>query len=292
MNVLNRDKLAEFIALARNEDFGDGDVSAQLMGNAGGSAQFRLVAKDFGVFSGVEVGGAVLQAYDPGLTIEWNLVDGSSLHASSTQVATIRGPLGSALSAERVLLNFLQRLCGVATLTHRFVEAVAGTPARIYDTRKTIPGWRALDKYAVRCGGGFNHRMGLFDAVMIKDNHLTELSEDRLAGGVFEMLNRLAESSAKPSFVAVEADTLGQVLQLLKVVGIDVIILDNFSTDELTEAVVMRERGGLAGKIEFEASGGVSLATVESIARTGVERISVGALTHSAAALDLSLERI
>ena len=200
--------------------------------------------------------------------------------------------MGPILSAERVLLNFLQRLCGIATLTGSFVDAAAGTDAAIYDTRKTAPGWRVLEKYAVRCGGGRNHRRGLFDAVLIKDNHLAGVDPDRLAGTVFEMLNRLSTSDAKPAFVEVEADSPDQVEALLTVVGIDVVLLDNFSVENLREAVATRDRLGLGGKVALEASGGVTLETVTAVAETGVDRISIGALTHSPRAIDLSLERV
>ena len=209
----------------------------------------------------------------------------------------VRGPAGAVLSAERVLLNFLQRLCGIATLTRRFVDAVAGTEAAIFDTRKTTPGWRKLEKYAVRCGGGCNHRQGLFDAVLIKDNHLAvrprvETGAPGLAGVVFEMLNRLDAGGAKPTFVQVEADSLAQVEELLKVVGLEAILLDNFSLEDLRKAVGLRDGCGLRGKVELEASGGITLDTVRTVADTGVDRISVGAITHSAAALDLSMERV
>ena len=209
-----------------------------------------------------------------------------------TNLATVCGPLSAVLAVERVLLNFLQRLCGVATLTRAYVDAVAGTGAAIFDTRKTTPGWRALEKYAVRCGGGSNHRMGLDDAVLLKDNHLVGIEPRRLADSVFEMLNRLSARDAKPTFLEIEADCLEQVEQLLKVVGIDAILLDNFSVDQLGKAVALRDRVGLRGKVSLEASGRITLQTVRVVAETGVDRISVGALTHSATALDLSLDRV
>jgi nicotinate-nucleotide pyrophosphorylase (carboxylating) len=189
------------------------------------------------------------------------------------------------------LLNFLQRLCGVATFTRALVEAVSGTGAAVYDTRKTTPGWRALEKYAVRCGGGRNHRHGLFDAVLIKDNHLSAAEKDHPAPAVYEMLNRLTSLAVVPDFVEVEAGTLDQVEELFKVMGIHLILLDNFAIDELRRAVELRDGYGLGGKVQLEASGGITLKTVREVARTGVDRISVGALTHSAVALDISLER-
>jgi nicotinate-nucleotide pyrophosphorylase (carboxylating) len=194
------------------------------------------------------------------------------------------------LAAERVLLNFLQRLCGVTAATRTYVRAVAGTGATICDTRKTIPGWRLLDKYAVRCGGGANHRAGLYDAVLIKDNHLTGIPDSRFSFAVFDMLNRLPVEP-KPEFVEVEAQSLAAFEQLLKVVGIHMILLDNFSIDDLRRAVELRAAEGLAAKVQLEASGGITLKNVRVVAETGVDRISVGAITHSAVAVDLCLER-
>ena len=228
------------------------------------------------------------------LTIEWGdgLLDGTTISNPPQVMATIRGPVGALLSAERVLLNFLQRLGGVAGLTRRIVDAVAGTGAAIFDTRKTTPGWRALDKYAVRCGGGRNHRMGLHDAVLIKDNHLAGIERSRLAQGVFDLLNRLDRAAKRPSFVEVEADDLETVEQLFKVVGIDLILLDNFTPERCHEAVLRRDAAGLRDRVALEASGGMTLDTVRAYAESGVERISVGCLTHSFKSLDLKLERI
>ncbi len=172
------------------------------------------------------------------------------------------------------------------------MDAEAGTNAQNFDTRKTTPGWRTLEKYAVRCGGGTNHRQGLFDAVLIKDNHLSVVERRRLAGTIFDMLNRLATSDAKPAMIEIEAGSLAEVEHLLRVLGIDAILLDNFSLDELREAVKLRKDCGLSDKIALEASGGIHLNNVRDVALTGVDRISVGALTHSAAALDLSMERV
>jgi nicotinate-nucleotide pyrophosphorylase (carboxylating) len=196
------------------------------------------------------------------------------------------------LTVERTLLNFLQRLCGVATRTRAFVDAVAGTGAQILDTRKTIPGWRVLDKYAVRCGGGRNHRIGLFDAILIKDNHLAAFAPNRVAAGVHELLNRAAALNPPPKFVEVEVDTLDQAEQLFDVVGIDIILCDNFSLADLRRAVELRDARNLRGKVRLEASGGVDLSSVRAIAETGVDCISVGGLTHSTPALDLALDHI
>jgi len=283
---------AAVIKLARDEDLGDGDISAALMSNPHEWASFTLLARQVGVFAGREVAPAVVDAYDPAIEIDWadRAVDGARLEDATTELAVIRGPIGPVLSAERVLLNFLQRLAGIATLTRRFVDAVSLTSAAIYDTRKTTPAWRSLEKYAVRCGGGKNHRLGLYDAVLIKDNHLAGIAPDRLASAVFDMLNRLA--AVKPAFVEVEVDSLEQLESLLSVVGIHAILLDNFTLEDLRRAIALRDDYGLRGKVELEASGGVTLDTVRSVAETGVDRISVGSLTHSAAALDMAMERI
>jgi nicotinate-nucleotide pyrophosphorylase (carboxylating) len=294
MSVADEEGVARLIALAKAEDLGSGDLTVGLMADPAEQAEFRLVAKEPGVFAGREIAPAVLVAYDESIAIEWapSSADGSAIRTVPADLAVVRGPLGAILSAERVLLNFLQRLSGVATLTRRFVDAVAGTEARILDTRKTTPGWRELDKYAVRCGGGDNHRHGLYDAVLIKDNHLAGVETQRLAGTVFDMLNRLGQLQTPPSFVEVEADSLAQVEEFLKVVGIDVILLDNFSLDDLRKAVTLRNAYNLRGKVVLEASGGVTLETVRAVAETGVDRISAGAITHSASALDLSMERV
>ena len=218
--------------------------------------------------------------------------DGATIDRPSVELARLHGPSRTILQAERVLLNFLQHLCGVATLTNRYVDAVASTAAQIFDTRKTIPGWRILDKYAVRCGGGRNHRMGLHDAVLIKDNHLAGISTRQLASKVRKMLSVASTLSPPPSFVEVEADSLDQFEELLNVAGVDVILLDNFSPENLCCAVRMRNSAGLRHTLDLEASGGITLDTVRDVAETGVERISVGQITHSAPALDLSLERV
>lgn len=290
---MHRD-ITDLLALARREDLGAGDVSSALLPDPSASAVFRLMAKEAGVFAGREIGQAVLRAYSESIEIEWtdSGCDGAVIDEAPVDLATIRGPVGPILSAERVLLNFLQRLCGVATLTKAYVDAVAGTKAAIFDTRKTTPGWRKLEKYAVRCGGGSNHREGLFDAVLIKDNHLADVPTDRIAAAVFDMLNCLEAGEVKPGFVEVEADSLGAVEELLKVVGLHAILLDNFTVSDLRKAVALRDEQGLRGKLALEASGGITLESVRAVAQTGIERISVGAITHSARALDLSMERI
>jgi nicotinate-nucleotide pyrophosphorylase (carboxylating) len=286
--------VGELIALAKREDLGTGDITAALVAPQSGRATFSLLAKQPGVLSGQEVAAAILHAYDESIEIDWTdgVSDGTSWQDVPCILATITGPIETVLSAERVLLNFLQRLCGVATLTRRYVEAVADTNATILDTRKTTPGWRTLEKYAVRCGRGENHRRGLYDAMLVKDNHLADIACSNLASSIFEMLNRMHGRGIKPAFVEVEADSLEQVAQLFKVMGIDIVLLDNFSLDDLRTAVAMRDDEGLAGRVALEASGGITLETVRAVAETGVDRISIGAMTHSATAIDLSLERV
>ena len=294
MSIMRDNAVLALIAAAKREDLGAGDITTSLMDAPDEPASFQLLAKQAGVFAGRELAAGVLREYDPAITIEFAPAgrDGAIIDVPPQVLATLLGPLGAVLSAERVLLNFLQRLSGIATLTRRYVAAVAGTDAAIYDTRKTTPGWRALEKYAVRCGGGFNHRQGLYDAVLIKDNHLAGVTPARLPAMIFEMLNRLHASGRAVDFVEVEVDTLEQMEPLLGVTGIDVLLLDNFASDDLRRAVALRDDYGLRGKVALEASGGITLDTVRSVAETGVERVSVGAITHSAVSIDLSLERV
>ena len=279
--------------LAREEDLGPGDVTSDLLTPGDEPSEFRLIARQACVLAGRSIAGDVLRVYGDDLDLRWADAagDGARFDRPPVELARVHGSCRSILQAERVLLNFLQRLCGIATLTRAYVEAVRGTTAQVFDTRKTTPGWRVLEKYAVRCGGGHNHRMGLYDAVLIKDNHLAGVPVERLAGHVSDLLNRAAELVPKPKFIAIEADTLEQLGELLKVVGIDVILADNFSLDELRQAVQLRDAQCPDGRVALEASGGITLDTVRAVAETGVDRISVGALTHSAPAVDLGLER-
>ena len=267
------------IAIALAEDVGSGDLTAQFfVEQRPGSA--RLFAKEPAIAAGVETAAEVFRRVVPSARIQVLRASGSPV-APGDSVLQIEGPLPSLLTAERVALNFLQHLSGIATLTRRFVDAVSGTHTRILDTRKTIPGLRALEKAAVLAGGGSNHRMGLYDMVMVKDNHLaagTSLS------ALQESISKL--KAAHPAVrVEVEADTLAQVEAFLTLSGVDVILLDNMSLAELRTAV-----GLSAGRIPLEASGGVTLETVAAIAATGVDFISAGALTHSAKAVDFSME--
>lgn len=290
----DRDRLRQLFELARTEDLGPvGDLTSMLLAESSATAQGRwtLVAREPGRFCGEAVLAMMLESLAPEVSLEWMKPDADRADvAEGETIARFTGRACQMLAAERTILNFLQHLCGVASLTARYVSAVAGTHTKIFDTRKTTPGLRELEKYAVRCGGGHNHRIGLFDAVLIKDNHLAGIPIGRLAHVVFEMLNRIDRLPAPPAFVEVECDTPEQLAELLKVAGIDVLLLDNFEVAELREAVRLRDAAGLRGKLELEASGRATLATVRRIAEVGVERIAVGAITHSAPILDLGLD--
>jgi nicotinate-nucleotide pyrophosphorylase (carboxylating) len=276
------DRLAwdEIIDLALREDIGGGDITSVATVPAGLQAQGTLQAKAPGVISGLEVAREVFQRVDPSVTFTPLVQDGQRVEAK-TPIATVAGPARSLLASERVALNLLQRLSGVATVTARFVDAVCGTRARIVDTRKTTPGLRALEKAAVRHGGGHNHRFGLTDGVLIKDNHLAAVGgPDRVARAI-----ALAREAAPHTLrIEVEVTTLQELAEALEA-GADVVMLDNMDVETMRGAVEMT-----AGRALLEASGGVSLGTVAAIAATGVDLISVGALTHSAPALDISLD--
>ncbi len=269
------------IGAALAEDIGEGDATVEFFIDAIQQATARIFAKEPVVLAGVHTAVEVFRRVEPSLTLRVAHEDGARLDIGDT-VLTIHGRAGGILSGERVALNFLQRLSGVATLTSQFVEAVAGTPARILDTRKTTPGLRLLEKAAVRAGGGHNHRMGLYDMVMVKDNHLLASSET----AALQAAIRRAHTARPGLRIELEADTLEQVRAFLELEGVDVILLDNMTLDELRQAVAL----GQGKPVQFEASGGVNLRTVHEIARTGVQWISVGALTHSARAVDFSLE--
>jgi len=252
-----------------------------------------VVARQPGVVAGLPAAQLAAAEFDSRIDWQSTVTDGSAITAG-TVLATLTGPAHSLLIAERVLLNLLGRLSGIATLTRRFVDAVGSTPVRIYDTRKTTPGWRRLEKYAVRQGGGWNHRLGLFDAVLIKDNHLavaaaagSNLTPAEAVRHVRQFLSSAAPSSDVPKILEVEVDTLEQLSAVLPT-GPDLVLLDNMTLDQLRAAVALRN--SLASNVELEASGGVTLSTIADIARTGVERISVGALTHSAIGLDIGLD--
>jgi nicotinate-nucleotide pyrophosphorylase (carboxylating) len=271
----------EIVRRALAEDIGAGDVTTLATVPRDAKATALMVAREPLVVCGLPLAEAVFKEVSAKIEIERQVEDG--FHANRGQtLLRLRGPAGAMLTAERVALNFVQRLSGVATLTARFVEAVAGTRARILDTRKTTPGLRQLEKYAVTCGGGTNHRAGLFDRVLIKDNHLAALRQE--PPNAIEAAVRRAREKYPRLEVEVEADTLEQVEQAL-LARADVILLDNMANGDLRAAV-----GLVKGRARTEASGGVSLASVRAIAETGVDFISVGALTHSAPAVDIALD--
>jgi nicotinate-nucleotide pyrophosphorylase (carboxylating) len=275
---LTRKEVKKIVAAALEEDDTKHDLTTAATVLSNRRARCRLVARQRGVIAGLALASEAFQQLNKTVTIRIDRDDGSWVD-EATPIMFLSGHARGLLSAERVALNFLQRLSGIATLTARYVAAVAGTGARILDTRKTTPGWRLLEKYAVRAGGGLNHRMDLSSAVLIKDNHLAAVDGDiRLA---IKRARAVAPLGVK---VEIECETLDQVSTALDA-GADVIMLDNMDLADLRAAVKLIDRRAVA-----EASGGVNLDTVRSIAETGVDWISVGALTHSAPALDLALD--
>jgi len=276
LNDYDRGLIRKLIWNALREDIGDGDVTSNaiLTGEENGAA--RAIAKSELVFAGGDVFRETFRQVDPNLTFTIRADEGQEV-GPGTILAEISGSLKSILMAERTALNLLQRMCGIATATRVFVRAIAGTEARILDTRKTVAGLRFLDKYAVRIGGGQNHRFALYDGVLIKDNHITA------AGGVTEAIRRARRGVAHTLKVEVEVRNLAELEEALTA-GADVIMLDNMSTGDMKTAVALA-----AGRVPLEASGNVTLDNVRAIAATGVNFISVGALTHSVQAADISL---
>jgi nicotinate-nucleotide pyrophosphorylase (carboxylating) len=295
-NATIEDDCRQLIRLAIREDLDrwqDWTSVALVPLEAEGSA--AVVARTAGRVCGLRAARLVLETMDIQAVWRPDLDDGAVVVAG-THLATVQGRARTLLAAERPMLNFIGRLSGVATLTAQYVAAVAGTRARIYDTRKTTPGWRRLEKYAVHCGGGHNHRTGLFDAILIKDNHLALGQQP--GGGHFTppdavLRARQFREQGGPSdprssmLIEIEVDSLDQLDQVLPAAP-DIVLLDNMSLSELTDAVHRRDR--LAPGVELEASGGVNLKSVRGIAETGVDRISVGGLTHSAISLDVALD--
>jgi len=304
--LMGRSSLDALIEAARREDLDEsGDITAQRFIPAETAAVAEFRGRQNGVIAGLPLLPRIAAAYDPALRVELHTADGSTVEPEAS-LATLSGPLRSMLAAERVMLNFLTHLSGIASLTHRYVQAVAeagGTGSRqgdaldpsagrkpgaaIYDTRKTVPGLRSLAKYAVRCGGGFNHRMGLHDAVLVKDNHIAHVPADELPAVLSRAIAEARRSSPPPAFVEIEVDTYDQLRAVLGL-DVDVVLLDNMNPSQLAEAVRLRDQIGPS--VQLEASGGVDLGTVRAIAEAGVDRIAVGALTHSAPALDIALE--
>lgn len=270
--------IARAVAAALDEDLGlAGDITTDGIIPAGARATGVLAARRPGVIAGLGVAVAAFRHLDPAVSFDAVAADGQSVPGGSV-LARVAGNARALLTAERVALNFLGRMSGIATLTRQYVDAVAGTRATIIDTRKTTPGLRAFEKYAVRAGGGMNHRTGLFDAVLIKDNHIV------VAGGIGPAINAARARAGHMVKIEVEVDTLAQLEEALRH-RVDAIMLDNMTPAEMVQAVRT-----VAGRAVIEASGGVSLESVRAIAETGVDLISVGALTHSAPVLDLGLD--
>jgi len=268
------------IGLALQEDIGAGDITTEFFVPDGLHALGRMIARERAIVAGGETAAEVFRRVNPKLHVDILQPDGAALIGGET-ILEVRGPTRSILTAERVALNFLQHLSGVATLTRQFVDAIGKSRAKILDTRKTMPGLRALEKAAVMAGGGANHRSSLNEMVLLKDNHLTA------GAGLSEMVGALQRlrKEQPDTRIEVEADSLEQVHAFLEVEGIHVILLDNMKPSEMREAVALGKK-----KVKFEASGGVTLKNVRQIAATGVDYISVGALTHSAPAINMSLE--
>jgi len=290
MRKLRMEEIMPLIDLAIKEDVGEGDITSELLFRDTIQAKAHLVSREEIVVCGMPILREILKRYDPRLKLKIDVRDGQNAYVGC-RIGTIKGPLRSMLTAERVVLNFLQRLSGIATTTRKFVRAIQGTNAKIYDTRKTLPGWRLLEKYAVRCGGGYNHRLGLYDGILVKDNHLAQL------GKSFQTRLRQAVREARKvkgvKFVAVEVDHVDEQLNyVLDIPGIDIVLLDNMGQWQLKHAVEMRDAMcGRKGRPLLEASGNITLNNVSEIAQCGVDRIAVGAITHSASAVDIGLDR-
>ncbi|MDE2592164.1 MAG: carboxylating nicotinate-nucleotide diphosphorylase [Actinomycetales bacterium] len=279
--MLTAKMITEVVQRALDEDAPWGDITSETLIPAHATATAVLNAREDGVFAGADVFAAAFELTDPSIEVDLLIADGEKFVAGQ-KLATISGPARGVLTAERIGLNFVQRMSGIATLTAAYVSRISGTKARIADTRKTTPGLRSFERHAVICGGGHNHRFSLSDAVMAKDNHLAVLT----SGGkdLTTELARVRAALPHTMKLEVEVDRVDQIAPVLAA-GVDIIMLDNFSTDQLREGVAL-----IAGRAIVEASGGVNLDTVAEIASTGVDVISVGALTHSARALDLGLD--
>jgi len=268
------------IAAALKEDIGEGDITTDFFVPETLHATGRIAARENAIVAGTGAAAEVFRQVDPSIDIQIIRPDGDEVVVGDV-IIEVRGLAGSILKAERVALNFLQRLCGIATLTRQFVDAIGNHPVKILDTRKTTPGLRALEKAAVVAGGGVNHRFGLYDMVLVKDNHLATF------GGLSSFADRIRQlRKERPNIrIEVEADDLEQARAFAEVEGIDVILLDNMTPAQMREAVALRN-----GSIQFEASGGITLKNVKRIAATGVDYISIGGLTNAARAIDISLE--
>ena len=275
--MITERQIRRVVEAALEEDAPFGDLTSQTFVPADTWATAELVAREPGTFAGADVFRIAMTTLDPRVEVEVKIADGERFESRAV-LARVSGPARAVLTSERVALNLVQRMSGIATLTARYVAAVAGTSARVVDTRKTTPGLRALERHAVRCGGGHNHRFSLSDAVMAKDNHLA------VVGDVGEAIRRVRAELPHTTHLEVEVDRLDQVEAVVSA-GVDTIMLDNFSPEALRQGVAL-----VAGRAIVEASGGITLETIADVAATGVDVISVGALTHSVRALDLGLD--
>jgi nicotinate-nucleotide pyrophosphorylase (carboxylating) len=264
----------EVVAAALREDVGTGDVTAALIPELA-RTRARVITREAAVLCGSPWFSSVFRQLDPDIEIQWRCEDGAEVQPNA-ELCVLAGPTRALLTGERTALNFLQTLTGTATVTRAYVQALAGLPTRILDTRKTIPGLRLAQKYAVRCGGGHNHRMGLYDGVLIKENHIC-------AAGSIQAAVRLAKTRNPGLRIEVEVEDLGQLQEVMDAAA-DIVLLDNFTLEKLREAVTLA-----AGRVELEASGGVDLASLRAAAATGVDYISVGSLTKHVRATDLSM---
>ena len=292
--TLDIKKIKDIVQLAIKEDIGDGDITSKIFIPDGSETEGMLIAKEAGIVAGLPVAGYVLSQIDENLIFTSNIEDGSRVK-KGTIIGSVKGLTLSLLSAERLVLNFLQRLSGIATATNRFAEKIKGYRTQIMDTRKTAPGWRYLEKYAVRVGGGVNHRMGLYDQILIKDNHLKTMESEKENGDIRRLVKKAREQIENGMLIEVEVEDLCQIKDAVDA-GVDIILFDNMEPSKIREAVDMvkefeKNQGAGTGKaILTEASGNITIENVEEYADAGVDRISVGAITHSARALDISFD--
>lgn len=281
--MIRYEDVESLVAAAFEEDVKSGDITTDALFDSEEIAG-DFIAREEGVLCGIELAREIVTHYAPRARLDAVIRDGERMSAAAT-IATLSGRAVDVLPLERLLLNFMQRLSGIATTAARYVEATSGTDARIYDTRKTTPGWRKLEKYAVRTGGACNHREGLFDAVLTKDNHIALAAKSGMT--LDEVVRRTRESVGADVFLQVEVDTLDQLAIVIEG-DVDAVLLDNMDVDTLKAAVAMVRKTGKP--IETEASGGITLDAVAAVAASGVDRISVGALTHSPQSLDIAFE--
>ncbi|MEQ9453013.1 MAG: carboxylating nicotinate-nucleotide diphosphorylase [Phycisphaeraceae bacterium] len=288
-DYVGEEHLRALLQLALAEDLGPArrDVTSELVVDADERAAVRVVAREAGVISGLSAVSALLNVFDLDVRVVSGAEDGAVI-AAGQSVLSLSGNLRALLAVERTLLNLLSRMSGIATETSRLTRLIQGTQAVLCDTRKTLPGWRGLDKYAVACGGGVSHRMGLYDAVLVKDNHLASIPDDELESRLKSWITFAKDGSSKLEFFEVEIDRLEQLSAMLAA-GVDIVLLDNMPHEVMRQAVAERDR--LAPGVLLEASGGITEKTLRAVAETGVDRISMGALTHSVRGLDLGLDR-